>query len=73
MMLMDRQLTPLQAGPSILHMSSLRRLDIQQMAMLSLMRSQVFLWPIALIFQVAPLAVLFGFNPTRFVLGLYFK
>ncbi len=37
------------------------------------MRLQVFLWPIALILLAAPLAVLFGFNPTRFVLGLYFK
>jgi hypothetical protein len=34
---------------------------------------QVFLWPIALIVLVAFGAVLVQFNPTTFVLGLYFK
>jgi hypothetical protein len=33
---------------------------------------QVFLWPIALIVLVAMGAVLVQFNPTIFVLGLYF-
>jgi hypothetical protein len=34
---------------------------------------QVFLWPIALIVLAACGGVLVQFNPTRFVLGLYFK
>mmetsp|Transcript_1275 Transcript_1275/g.3836 ORF Transcript_1275/g.3836 Transcript_1275/m.3836 type:complete len:246 (+) Transcript_1275:403-1140(+) len=38
-----------------------------------LQRTEVFLWPIALILLVVPFALLIGFNPTRFVLGLYFK
>ncbi len=33
---------------------------------------QVFLWPIALILVVLPLAVLTGFSPTRFTLNIYF-
>lgn len=42
-------------------------------AMPFLDHTEVFLWPIALILVTAAGAVLVGFNPTRFVLGLYFK
>lgn len=35
-------------------------------------RTEVFLWPIALIVLAAPFTILLGFNPTRFVLRLYF-
>lgn len=30
------------------------------------------MWPIGLIFLALPFAVLAGFNPTRFVLSIYF-
>lgn len=33
---------------------------------------QVFLWPVGVIFLALPFAVLTGFNPTRFVLSIYF-
>ena len=33
---------------------------------------QVFLWPIGVIFLSIPFAILAGFNPTRFTLGIYF-
>lgn len=33
---------------------------------------QVFLWPIGLILLCMPFSLLGGFNPTRFVLGIYF-
>lgn len=36
-------------------------------------RTEVFLWPITLIIVASVFALLFQFNPTRFVLGLYFK
>lgn len=35
-------------------------------------RTEVFLWPIGLIFLAIPFAILSGFNPTRFTLGIYF-
>jgi hypothetical protein len=34
---------------------------------------QVFLWPVGVIFLALPFAVLTGFNPTRFVLNIYFR
>lgn len=36
-------------------------------------RTEVFLWPIGLICVALPLAILVGFNPTRFVLSIYFS
>jgi hypothetical protein len=36
-------------------------------------RTEVFLWPIGAICVALPLAILFGFNPTRFVLSIYFS
>lgn len=36
-------------------------------------RTEVFLWPIAFILVAAGFSLLFQFNPTRFVLGLYFR
>ena len=36
-------------------------------------RTEFFLYPIAGIALAIPLAVLSGFNPTRFVLGIYFS
>jgi hypothetical protein len=36
-------------------------------------RTQVFLWPVGAILVALPFAVLSGFNPTRFVLGIYFS
>mmetsp|Transcript_34549 Transcript_34549/g.87356 ORF Transcript_34549/g.87356 Transcript_34549/m.87356 type:complete len:245 (-) Transcript_34549:547-1281(-) len=35
-------------------------------------KTQVFLWPIGLIFLSIPFAILTGFNPTRFTLSIYF-
>jgi hypothetical protein len=35
-------------------------------------RTEVFLWPIGLIFLSIPFAVLTNFNPTRFTLSIYF-
>lgn len=35
-------------------------------------RAQVLLWPIGLILLCLPFALLTGFNPTRFVLSIYF-
>ena len=32
----------------------------------------LLVYPIALIMLVTPLAILVGFNPTKFVLGIYF-
>ena len=34
---------------------------------------QVFLWPIAGILIAVPIAILMGFNPARFTLGIYFS
>ena len=34
---------------------------------------QVFLWPIAGILIAVPVAILMGFNPARFTLGIYFS
>ena len=34
--------------------------------------TEVFLWPVALLFAYLPLALLAGFNPSRFVLNMYF-
>lgn len=36
-------------------------------------RTEVFLWPIGAIAVSLPLAILLGFNPTRFVLSIYFS
>lgn len=36
-------------------------------------RTEVFLWPIGAICVALPLFVLLGFNPTRFVLSIYFS
>ena len=36
------------------------------------MMLQVFLWPMAVILLLLPLAILSGFNPTRFTLNIYF-
>ena len=36
-------------------------------------RTEVFLWPIGLICVALPLAILVNFNPTRFVLSIYFS
>ena len=33
---------------------------------------QVFLWPVAGILLCLPFTLLFGFNPTRFTLNIYF-
>lgn len=33
---------------------------------------QVFLWPVGAYAVLLPLAILFGFNPTRFTLNIYF-
>lgn len=35
-------------------------------------RTEVFLWPAGAAAAALPLAVVFGFNPSRFVLGVYF-
>ncbi|KAJ9522064.1 hypothetical protein QJQ45_005109 [Haematococcus lacustris] len=35
-------------------------------------RTEVFLWPIALILVAMPFALVSGFNPCRFTLGIYF-
>ncbi|KAK9837961.1 hypothetical protein WJX74_008582 [Apatococcus lobatus] len=35
--------------------------------------TQVFLWPCGALLLMLPFAVLFGFNPTRFTLGIYFN
>ena len=35
-------------------------------------RTEVFLWPIGAVAAALPVAVLLGFNPTRFVLSIYF-
>ena len=35
--------------------------------------AQVFLWPCGALLLMLPFAVLFGFNPTRFTLGIYFN
>ena len=35
-------------------------------------RTEVFLWPVGVIVAALPLALAFGFNPTRFVLSIYF-
>jgi hypothetical protein len=35
-------------------------------------RTEAFLWPIGLVFMSIPFAILFGFNPARFTLGIYF-
>lgn len=35
-------------------------------------KTEVFLYPIGLVFMSLPFLVLSGFNPTQFVLGLYF-
>ena len=35
-------------------------------------RTELFLYPIGAIALIAPLATLAGFNPSRFVLGIYF-
>eukprot|EP01025_Chloroclados_australasicus_P038426 TRINITY_DN3956_c0_g1_i1.p2 TRINITY_DN3956_c0_g1~~TRINITY_DN3956_c0_g1_i1.p2 ORF type:complete len:248 (-),score=0.07 TRINITY_DN3956_c0_g1_i1:620-1363(-) len=34
--------------------------------------AEVFLWPIAVIFLSLPFSILFGFNPARYTLGIYF-
>lgn len=34
--------------------------------------TEVFLWPIGLIFLTIPFSILTGFNPTRFTLSIYF-
>jgi hypothetical protein len=34
--------------------------------------TEVFLWPVAGILLLLPLALLAGFNPTRFTLNIYF-
>ena len=36
-------------------------------------RTEVLLWPIGAICVALPLAALLGFNPTRFVLSIYFS
>ena len=35
-------------------------------------RTEAFLWPIGAVAAALPAAVLLGFNPTRFALGVYF-
>jgi hypothetical protein len=37
-----------------------------------LLKLQVFLWPIGLIFLAVPFAILTNFNPARFTLSIYF-
>eukprot|EP00884_Botryococcus_braunii_P007011 jgi/Botrbrau1/16310/Bobra.0066s0078.1 len=34
--------------------------------------TEVFLWPVGMYAVLLPLAILFGFNPTRFALNIYF-
>jgi len=34
--------------------------------------AQVFLWPVGLLAMSIPAAIIAGFNPSRFTLGLYF-
>ena len=36
-------------------------------------RTEVFLWPIGPVAAALPLALVAGFNPTRFVLSIYFS
>lgn len=36
-------------------------------------RTEVFLWPVGLVGVALPFALLARFNPTRFVLGIYFR
>eukprot|EP00891_Asterochloris_glomerata_P001549 jgi/Astpho2/1549/e_gw1.00026.77.1_t len=38
-----------------------------------LQHTEVFLWPIAGILIAVPIAILMGFNPARFTLGIYFS
>jgi hypothetical protein len=39
---------------------------------LPFLEAMLFLYPIAGIAFLAPMMCLFGFNPTKFVLGIYF-